>query len=164
MPEQFEPESPDPASLRLAIVVSRFNEPVTRKLLEGALAKLREQGIKDNHVTVVWVPGAFELPVACQALARSGRYDAIVALGAVIRGETTHYDHVCTEAAHGIMRVGLEQALPVTFGVLTTDTADQARARAGGPKGNKGADAATAALEMCGLLRAVQGRGRIAGI
>ncbi len=160
MPEKFEPESPDPGALRFAIVVSRFNEPVTSKLLEGAVAAFQEHGVPGNNLTVAWVPGAFELPVACQGLARTGRYDAIVALGAVIRGETSHYDHICSEAAHGLMRVGLEQALPVTFGVLTTENTDQARARAGGPKGNKGADAAAAALTMCGLLRAVRGRGR----
>ena len=157
MPEKFAPESPDPGSLRFAIVVSRFNEPVTSKLLEGAVAAFQEHGVPDNNLTVVWVPGAFELPVACQGLARTGRYDAIVALGAVIRGETSHYDHICSAAANGLMRVGLEQALPVTFGVLTTDNADEARARAGGSKGNKGADAAAAALTMCGLLRACGG-------
>jgi len=163
MPEQFEQEAPDPGALRLAIVVSRFNEPITSKLLEGAVAALQEHGVPDNNLTVAWVPGAFELPVACQGLARSGRYDAIVALGAVVRGETSHYDHICREAANGLMRVGLEQALPVTFGLLTTEDADQAQARAGGPKGNKGADAAVAALTMCGLLGAVQRRGRIGG-
>lgn len=163
MPEQFEPSSPDPGSLRFAIVVSRFNEPVTKELLAGAVASFVEHGVPDRNLTVVWVPGAFELPVACQGLARTGRYDAIVALGAVIRGETSHYDHIAREAASGLMRVGLDQALPVTFGVLTTEDPGQARARAGGGKGNKGAEAAAAALSMCGLLRAVQGRDRIGG-
>lgn len=163
MAEPFQPESPDPASLRIAIVVSRFNEPVTKKLLEGAVATCEEHGVLDENLTVVWVPGAFELPVACQALARSGRHDAVVALGAVIRGETAHYDHICSATAHGLMRVGLEGALPVAFGVLTTENADQATARAGGAKGNKGTEAARAALSMCGLLQAVQGRGRIGG-
>lgn len=163
MPEQFEVESPDPGALRFAIVVSRFNEPITSKLLEGAVAALVEQGVPDNNLTVVSVPGAFELPVACQGLARTGRFDGIVALGAVIRGETSHYEHICREAANGLMRVGLEQALPVTFGLLTTEDGDQARARAGGAKGNKGADAAKAALEMCGLLGGVQRRGGIGG-
>jgi len=157
MPEQFQPQSPDPGSLRFAIVVSRFNEPVTKMLLEGAVAAFLDHGVRDENLTVAWVPGAFELPVACQGLARTGRYDAIVALGAVIRGETTHYDHVCSGAANGLMRVGLEEGLPVTFGVVTTENANQARARAGGTKGNKGADAAAAALAMCGLLRAIKG-------
>lgn len=161
MPEQFQPAPPSPNTLRLAIVVSRFNEAVTRRLLDGAVAALKEHGVPDENLTVVWVPGAFELPVACQGLASTGSHDAIVALGAVIRGETSHHDHISRAVASGLMQVGLDQQLPVTFGVLTTEDADQARARAGGPKGNKGAEAATAALEMCGLLRAVQGEDRV---
>ncbi|MHC4512608.1 MAG: 6,7-dimethyl-8-ribityllumazine synthase [Planctomycetota bacterium] len=157
MPEHLEPKPLDPAALRFAIVVSRFNKPVTSKLLEGALTACREHGIPDDNLTVAWVPGAFELPLACRELAQKGDYDAIIALGAVIRGETSHYDYVCSEAASGLMRVGLDQALPVIFGVLTTDNADQALARAGGAKANKGADAVAAAMQMCGLLRAARG-------
>lgn len=163
MPKDFQPEPPDPQGLRFAIVVSRFNESVTKLLLEGAVATFLEHGVLDGNLTVAWVPGAFELPAACQAMARSGRHDGVVALGAVVRGETSHYEHISSATAHGLMRVGLEQGLPVIFGVLTTEDGDQARARAGGAKGNKGAEAALAALSMCGLLRPIQGRGRIRG-
>ncbi len=157
MPKHIEPKPADPGALRFAIVVSQFNEPVTSNLLLGALDTFREQGIPEDNLTVAFVPGAFELPLACQELAKAGNYDAIVALGAVIRGETSHYDHVCNEAASGLMRVGLDQALPVVFGVLTTDDADQALARAGGAKGNKGCEAAATAMQLCGLLSAIRG-------
>ena len=149
-------EAADPKTQRFAIVVSRFNEPVTSRLLAGALDLFRERGVPEDRVRVLWVPGAFELPIACQELARQGGFDALVALGAVIRGETSHYEYVCSEAARGLMDVGLQQSLPVIFGVLTTDNADQAFARAGGAKGNKGADAAAAALELCSQLRSIR--------
>jgi 6,7-dimethyl-8-ribityllumazine synthase len=132
--------------------VSRFNDNVTTRLLEGARDALRQAGVKDAHVDVVWVPGAFELPVAAEAAAASGRFDAIVALGCVIRGETAHFEYVAGEASRGLGNVALAHRIAVGFGVLTTETLEQAFARAGGPAGNKGAEAATAALEMAAIL------------
>ncbi len=143
----------DGAGLRVAIAVSRFNERVTRRLLEGAQDALRRCGVTDQSVDVAWAPGAFDLPVVAQALARSGRYDAVVCLGCVIRGETTHDQYVAMGAAMGLVRVALDATLPVTFGVLTTQTLEQAEARSGGSHGNKGEDAALAAVEMANLLR-----------
>jgi 6,7-dimethyl-8-ribityllumazine synthase len=136
---------------RIGIAVARFNEVVTEKLLQGALATLRERGIKDADTTVLWVPGAFELPMACQWLCRSGHVDALVMLGAVVRGGTDHYEHVCRAVTDGAMRVGLDCGLPLGFGVLTCATMEQALARAGGEHGNKGSDAAIAALTMADL-------------
>lgn len=144
--------------LRIAVAVARFNENVTRRLLHGALAALRKCGVAEESVDVAWVPGAFDLPVAAQALARSGRYDAVVCLGCVIRGETTHDRYVALGAATGLVQVSLESSLPVTFGVLTTQTLEQAEARSGGAHGNKGEDVALAAVEMAGLLRQVRDR------
>jgi 6,7-dimethyl-8-ribityllumazine synthase len=137
---------------RVAVVVSRFNEVVTARLLDGALEYLREHRVADTHVDVIWVPGAFELPVAAGAAAATGRYAAIVALGCVIRGETPHFDFVAGEAARGLGAVALTHRLPVGFGVLTTDTLDQALARAGGAAGNKGREAAEAALATAAVL------------
>ena len=144
-------EPPRGKGRRIAIAVSRFNSDVTEKLLDGALAALRRAGVADRDVTVVHVPGSFELPLAAQTLARTRRHDAVVALGAVIRGETDHYDHVCRAAQEGLMRVGLDERLPVLFGVLTCDTERQALARAGGRHGNKGADVAVDALRLIGV-------------
>jgi len=138
--------------------VARFNENVTRRLLHGALAALRKCGVAEESVDVAWVPGAFDLPVAAQALTRSGRYDAVVCLGCVIRGETTHDRYVALGAATGLVQVSLESSVPVTFGVLTTQTLEQAEARSGGAHGNKGEDVALAAVEMAGLLRQVRDR------
>ena len=136
----------------IAIAVARFNQPVTSKLLEGALAAAAEAGIPADRVQVVEVPGAFELPMAARWLSRgTPRPTAIVCLGCVIRGDTDHYDYVCDQSAAGIMNVGLELDVPVAFGVLTCDTGEQAFARAGGAKGNKGADALNAVLEMADL-------------
>ncbi len=137
---------------RFAIAVSRFNGIVTSKLLEGALAAFRRYGVDDDDVDVAWVPGAFELPLAVMRLARSGQFDAVVCLGAVIRGETAHFDHVAGQAAKGIQRAGLETGVPCIFGVLTTETLEQALDRAGGKHGNKGWESATAAIEMAALL------------
>jgi 6,7-dimethyl-8-ribityllumazine synthase len=148
------------AGRRVAVVVARFNDEVTERLLEGALAALRGAGVRDEDVRVVRVPGAFELPFAAQRLAQSGAWDAVVALGAVIRGETGHYDYVCAAAQQGLLRVGLETGVPVSFGVLTCDTDAQAAERAGGAHGNKGADAALAALEMADLSAKLGGRAR----
>ena len=133
---------------RVAVAVARFNELVTRKLLDGALEGLRALGVADEAVDVAWVPGAFELPVAARRLAASGTYDAVICLGAVIRGETPHFDHVAGQAAAGIREAAAATGVPVIFGVLTTETLEQALARAGGDHGNKGWDAAAAALEV----------------
>jgi 6,7-dimethyl-8-ribityllumazine synthase len=141
---------------RVAAVVSRFNHPVSSRLLDGCTARLAEQGCTD--VDVLWVPGAFELPLAAQAAAETGRYDAIVVLGAVIRGGTPHFDYVCRAVTDGVRSVILATRVPIAFGVLTTDTPAQAlerAARAGEPGENKGADAADVALEMAGLLDAL---------
>lgn len=137
---------------RFAIVASRFNEIVTAKLLSGALDALTSHDVAEDDVDVAWVPGAFELPLAARAFARAGVYDAVICLGAVIRGETPHFDHVATQAASGIRRVAEDTGVPVVFGVLTTDTLEQAVERAGGAHGNKGWDAAMTAIEMASLL------------
>jgi 6,7-dimethyl-8-ribityllumazine synthase len=137
---------------RFAVAVSRFNEVVTSRLLEGAVAAFRRHGVSDRDVEVAWVPGAFELPLVARTLAGADRFDAVVCLGAVIRGETDHYRHVASQAAAGIQRVTLDTGVPCIFGVLTTDTLEQALNRAGGEHGNKGWEAATAAIEIVGLL------------
>jgi 6,7-dimethyl-8-ribityllumazine synthase len=142
---------------RVAILASRYNELITNRLLEGALACCAEAGLARDAVDVVWVPGAFELPVAAAAAAGTKRYVCLVALGAVVRGDTPHFDYVAGQAATGVAKVGLDAGVPVIFGVLTTDTAEQAEARAGGKAGNKGADAALAAIETVNVLRAVKG-------
>lgn len=142
---------------RFAVAVGRFNELVTSKLLGGALDSLVRHGVTEADVTVVWAPGAFELPLVCRWLAASGKFDGIVALGAVIRGATSHYDLICAQAARGILDAGLAHGVPVSFGVLTCDTLDQAMERAGSKAGNKGADAAIAALEMASLRAAIGG-------
>ena len=143
----------DGAGLRVAIAVSRFNERITRRLLAGAREALRRCGVAEDAVDVAWAPGAFDLPVLAQAIAQSGRYDAIVCLGCVIRGETTHDRHVALGATIGLSRVALDARLPVAFGVLTTDTLTQAEDRSGGAHGNKGEDAALAAVELANTLR-----------
>jgi 6,7-dimethyl-8-ribityllumazine synthase len=136
----------------VAVLVSRYNEIVTTRLLEGARQCLRETGVADARVDVIWVPGAFELPVAAETAAASGRYAALVALGCVIRGETPHFDYVAGEAARGLGNVALAHQLPIGFGVLTTETLEQAIARAGGASGNKGYEAAAAALTTADVL------------
>ena len=143
----------DGRGVRVGIVVGRFNDLITGSLLQGALDCLDRHGVARRDVTVVRVPGALEIPVAAQRLARRGRCDAIVALGCVIRGETAHYDQVCAEVARGTAAVALQARLPVTFGVLTTDDLEQAIERAGTKHGNKGWDAAQAAIEMVRLFR-----------
>jgi len=142
---------------RVVVVVSRYNEIVTQKLLAGARERLAERGLDESAVDVVWVPGAFELPLAAAAAAVSGRYRAIVALGCVIRGETAHFDYVAGEAARGLQTVALTYRIPVGFGVLTTETFEQAVDRAGGEAGNKGYEAADAALRMVEALGSLQG-------
>ena len=143
--------------LRVAIVVARFNEFVTRKLLQGALAALERHGVRDEDIAVSWVSGSFEVPLVARTQALSEKFDAVVCLGAVIRGETAHFDHVAGQAASGIARASQESGVPVIFGVLTTDTVEQAINRAGGKSGNKGYDAAVAAIEMADLMRQLKG-------
>jgi 6,7-dimethyl-8-ribityllumazine synthase len=142
----------DAERLRFGVVVSRFNHLISVRLLEGCTAELSRRGAADHAVHVAWVPGAFELPIAAKALADSGRYDAVIALGVVIRGGTPHFDYVCEGVTSGIQQVMQATGVPVAFGVLTTDDVDQALARAGGALGNKGGDAALAAIEMARLL------------
>jgi len=137
---------------RYAVIAASFNEMVVGHLLEGAVACFRALGVEDDRLEVVWVPGAFELPLAARTAAQSGRFDAVVCLGAVIRGETGHYDLVAGEAARGIQATALDTGIPVLFGVLTTETLDQALDRAGGAHGNKGWDAALAATQMVKAL------------
>lgn len=141
------------ADMSIGIVVSRFNEFITRSLLDGALDSLRRHGADLDRVTIAWCPGAHEIPVVAKRMAISGDYDAIVALGAVIRGATPHFDYVAGAAASGVAAVGEETGVPTIFGVLTTDTIEQAIERAGTKAGNKGGEAALAAVEMVNLLR-----------
>lgn len=136
---------------RIGIAVGRFNEVVTERMLDGALKTLKEQGVADEDIAVTWVPGAFELPVACRWLAKTGDYDALLMLGAIVRGGTDHYDYVCSGVTDGAMRVQLDLDVPIGFGVLTCATMELALARAGGDAGNKGSDAAMAALAMSNL-------------
>jgi 6,7-dimethyl-8-ribityllumazine synthase len=143
--------STDGAGLRVCVVVARWNEFVTRKLLSGAVATLKERGLTDDGVTVAWVPGSFEVPAAARWAAASGRFDAVVCLGAVIRGETAHFEYVAGMAAEGIARIAQDTGVPVIFGVLTTDTVEQALDRAGGKDGHKGEESALAAIEMARL-------------
>lgn len=143
--------------LRVALVASRFNDLIVERLLDGALDTLRRSGVADDDVAVAWVPGAVEIPLAAARLASSGRYDVVITLGAVIRGATSHYDHVCSMVASGVARASLDAGIPVIFGVLTTDTIEQALERAGTKAGNKGADAAQAAIETATLLRELPG-------
>jgi 6,7-dimethyl-8-ribityllumazine synthase len=143
---------------RFALAVSRFNELVTEQLLDGAQACLRHHGVADEDIDVAWVPGAWELPPAAKRLALSDRYAGVVALGCVIRGETPHFDYVAGEASRGLADIALAATVPVTFGVLTTETLEQAMARAGGRDGNKGWDAALSALEMADLFTQLEKR------
>ncbi len=154
MPRHFQAK-PSGDGLRIGIALARFNRAVTDRLLAGALEALTAHGVAEDAIDVASVPGAFELPLCAQQLATTGRYDALVCLGAVVRGETPHFDFVAGEAAGGIAAVARRHDLPVAFGVLTTDTMEQALARAGGDAGNKGYEAAVTALEMVQLLRAV---------
>jgi 6,7-dimethyl-8-ribityllumazine synthase len=148
----------DGTDRRIAVVAARFNESVTGKLVEGALAGLANHGVAHDRVDVAWVPGAFEIPLVAKQLAATGSYDALICLGAVIRGETAHFELVANETAHGIAQVSLETGVPLIFEVLATETLAQAEARAGGAHGNKGWEAAEAALEMACLLDALPGK------
>lgn len=141
--------------LHVGVIVARFNEVITRKLLDSAVETLIRHGVRDEDITVSWVPGAFELPVVAKALAKSGRYQAVICLGAVIRGETSHYDLVASQAAGGISSVALETGVPTIFGVLTTENMEQALNRAGGKSGNMGANTAVAAIETARIIEAI---------
>ena len=152
MSEVFEGRPVYAAGRRFAVVVARFNEVFTKLLLDGALSAFRRYGVPDESVDVAWVPGSFEIPLVAKRLAGTGRYDAVVCLGAVIRGATSHFDHVAGQAAAGVARAGLDTGVPVIFGIITTDDLDQALDRSGGKSGNKGHEAAIAALEMADLL------------
>ena len=139
--------------LKIGIVVSRFNEFITSKLLGGALDALDRHGVDEQDIEIAWTPGAFEIPLTAQKMASSGRYDAVICLGAVIRGATPHFDYIAAEASKGIANAGLKTGLPVIFGVITTDSIEQAIERAGTKAGNKGADAAGSAIEMANLFK-----------
>ena len=141
--------------MKVGIVVARFNEFITSKLLGGALDALHRHEAKDEDIDMAWVPGAFEIPVVAKKMAESGKYDAVIALGAVIRGSTTHYDYVCNEVSKGVAQVGMQTGVPTIFGVVTTENIEQAVERAGTKAGNKGTDAAMAAMEMANLLKKI---------
>ncbi|MBR1571848.1 MAG: 6,7-dimethyl-8-ribityllumazine synthase [Lachnospiraceae bacterium] len=142
--------------MKVAIVASRFNEIIVNKLLGGAVDGLVRHGVLDDNITVAWVPGAFEIPLAAQKFAESGKYDAVICVGAVIRGQTSHYDYVCNEVSKGIAQVSLNSKVPVLFGIVTTENIEQAIARAGSKAGNKGYDCALSAIEMVNLLHQIQ--------
>ena len=141
---------------KFCIVVSRFNEFITNKLLSGALDELKRHGVSESSIDTVWCPGAFEIPLTAKKCAQTGKYSAIITLGAVIKGSTSHYDYVCAEVSKGVASVGLETGVPVIFGVLTTDNIEQAIERAGTKAGNKGSDAAKSAIEMVSLLNKIK--------
>ena len=142
--------------LKIGIVAARFNEFIVSKLISGALDALERHGVDEENVELAWVPGAFEIPVIAKKMAMTGRYDAVLCLGAVIRGSTSHYDYVCAEVSKGIAAVGLESGRPVLFGVLTTDNIEQAIERAGTKAGNKGYDTACSAIEMANLMKTME--------
>ena len=155
MPKELKVEM-DGQGLRVAVVVARFNEFVTRRLLEGAIETLSRHGVKDDDISLSWVPGSFELPVIAKTYGQSGQYDAVICLGAVIKGETDHYEMVANQAAAGISAAGRETGVPTIFGVLTTDNMEQAINRAGGKSGNLGSNAASAAIETARLVQAIR--------
>ena len=142
--------------MRIGIVASRFNEFITTKLLGGATDALLRHGVKDDDITVAWVPGAFEIPLIAEKMAQSKKYDAVICVGAVIRGNTSHYDYVCSEVSKGIANVSLQSGVPVLFGVLTTENIEQTIERAGTKAGNKGFDCAVSAIEMVNLIREME--------
>ena len=146
----------DATGIRFGVVVARFNELISQRLLDGAVGTLLRHGASDADIEVAWVPGSFEIPAAARELAERGAVDAVVCLGAVIRGETAHFDYVAGEASRGVAAIHASFGIPASFGVLTTDTVEQALDRAGGKHGNKGADAAVAAIEMVSLLRSLR--------
>ena len=141
-----------PEGMKVGIVASRFNEIIVNKLLSGAVDGLVRHGVEDGNITAAWVPGAFEIPVTASKMAQSGKYDAVICVGAVIRGDASHYDYVCNEVSKGVAQVGLATGVPVMFGVITTENIEQAIARAGSKAGNKGYDCALSAIEMVNLM------------
>ena len=144
-----------PKDIRIGIVVARFNEFITNKLLGGAVDTLKRHGVADEDIDVAWVPGSFEIPLIAKKMADSGKYDAVICLGAIIRGSTTHYDLVCNEAAKGVTQVSLSSNIPVMFGIITTENLEQAIDRAGAKAGNKGSECAEGAIEMINLIRQI---------
>ncbi len=142
--------------IKVGIIVARFNEFITSKLLSGALDTLTRHEVKEENIQVAWAPGAFEIPLIASKMAESGKYDAVICLGAVIRGSTSHYDYVCSEVSKGIASVSLKSGIPVMFGVLTTENIEQAIERAGSKAGNKGSECAQGAIEMVNLIREIQ--------
>lgn len=142
-------------NIKVAIVAARFNEFIVSKLISGAVDGLKRHNVDDDDITLAWVPGAFEIPVIASKLAKSGKYDAVICLGAVIRGATSHYDYVCNEVSKGVAHVSLETGIPILFGVLTTDSIEQAIERAGTKAGNKGYDCALSAIEMVNLIKEI---------
>ena len=142
--------------VKIGIVTARFNEFITSKLLGGAIDGLKRHDVKEDQIDLAWVPGAFEIPLIASKMAKSGKYDAVIALGAVIRGSTTHYDYVCSEVSKGIANVSLNSDIPVMFGVITTENIEQAIERAGTKAGNKGYDCALGAIEMVNLIRNIE--------
>ena len=149
--------------LRFGIVASRFNDLITRRLVSGALDVLARHGAAEEKIEIAWVPGAFELPLAAQRLAESGRYDAVICLAAVIRGATPHFEYVAAEVAKGVAQASLRTGTPVIYGVVTADTIEQAVERAGTKAGNRGADAARSAIEMANLMRSLPGKSKSKG-
>ena len=143
--------------IRVGIVAARFNEFIVSKLLSGCEDTLLRHGVKPDDISVAWVPGAFEIPLIASKMAKSGKFDAVIALGSVIRGSTSHYDYVCSEVSKGIANVSLSSDIPVLFGVLTTETIEQAIERSGSKAGNKGSECAQGAIEMVNLIRALEG-------
>lgn len=144
-------------NIRVGIVAARFNEFIVSKLLGGTIDGLKRHNVREEDMEVAWVPGAFEIPLIASKMAKSGKYDAVICLGAVIRGATTHYDYVCSEVSKGVASVALASDIPVMFGVLTTENIEQAIERAGSKAGNKGYDSAVAAIEMVNLIREIKG-------
>lgn len=144
-----------PAGMKVGIVASRFNSFIVQKLLDGAVDGLVRHGVEEENITACWVPGAFEIPEVAQRMARSDKYDAVICVGAVIRGATSHYDYVCNEVSKGIAQVALQTGKPVMFGVITTENIEQAIERAGSKSGNKGYDCALSAIEMCNLMQQI---------
>lgn len=142
--------------IKIGIVASRFNEFIVSKLLSGAVDGLKRHNVNDDDISVAWVPGAFEIPLIASKMAKSGKYDAVICLGAVIRGSTSHYDYVCNEVSKGVANVSLNSDIPVLFGVVTTENIEQAIERAGTKAGNKGYDCALSAIEMVNLIREIQ--------
>ena len=143
-------------NMKVGIVVSRFNEFITSRLLGGALDGLKRRGVEEENIFTAWVPGAFEIPLIASKMAKSGKYDAVICLGAVIRGSTSHYDYVCNEVSKGVAAVSLETGVPVLFGVLTTENIEQAIERSGSKAGNKGSECAEGAVEMVNLIRSLE--------